>query len=439
MTNPLKWYKVILYIKPTIRKGNANMNIPESQEKVKHIFKHIFKPIIANLKGGDKRECAAEIALAYGNGGQTFAAEEFRMGRNTVRKGMREIESGEKIKDRYDQRGRKKTAERLPKLENDIKALLDSQSQADPKFQTDRLYTNMTIGEIRKHLIEQNGYADEDLPTNRTLNTIVNEMKYTLKTVKKTEPIKRIEETEFIFENLQRLHEEAVEDDNVVRLSGDAKDKVKVGKFSRGGKSRVNVRAYDHDFGSEYITPYGLMDVKTQETYIYLSETKATADFIVDALIDFWVSHGYAGSGKKLLLDLDNGPENSSHRTQFMKRLVEFSIDYDVEITLAYYPPYHSKYNPIERVWGVLEVHWGGALLDSKETIKKYIETATYGKKNLNAQLVGAEYESGVKLNKKTMKIYEKAIERIAGLEDYFVRISPEKCKEVLPYSYCYC
>jgi len=68
---------------------------------------------------------------------------------------------------------------------------------------------------------------------------------------------------------------------------------------------------------------------------------------MVDRLIDYWESHGYVGSGKKLLLNQDNGPKNSSRRTQFIKRLEEFSIDYDVEITLVYYPPYHSKYNPI--------------------------------------------------------------------------------------------
>jgi len=411
------------------------MNIPESLKKVKHVF----KPLLTRLTGRQKRESAAEIALEYGIGGQTFVAEEFRMSRNTVRKGVHEIESGEKIEDRYDQRGRKKTTEKLPELENQIRTILDSQSQADPKFQTDRLYTDLTIEEIRRQLIKQFGYADDILPTSRTLCTIVNELKYTVKTVKKTEPIKKVEETELIFENLKRVHEEAAKDDNVVRLSGDAKDRVKVGDFSRGGKSRVEVKAYDHDFGDEYITPYGIMDVKTQETDVFLNETKATADFIVDSLIDFWVSHGYAGSGKRLLLNLDNGPENSSRRTQFMKRLIEFSIDYDVEITLAYYPPYHSKYNPIERVWGTLEQHWGGALLDSVETIKKYIETATYGQKHLSAQLVEAEYETGIKLNKKTMNIYEKAIERIEGLEDYFVRISPKRCKEVLPYRYCYC
>jgi len=411
------------------------MILTEGWEKVKQVL----KPIMPKLSGSDRREAAAEIALEYGKGGQTYVAEAFRMSRNTVRKGIDEIKSGIKTEDKFNERGRKKATEKLPDLENQIKAVLDSQCQADPKFQTDRLYTKMTIGEIRKQLIKQYGYADEELPSDRTLDTIVNDMKYTLKTVKKTEPIKRVDETEFIFENIARVNEVAAKDDDIVRLSADTKDRVKVGCFSRGGKSRVEVKAYDHDFGDEYIVPFGIMDVKEKTTDVYLSETKVTADFMVDRLEEFWVSHGYEGSGKKLMLNLDNGPENSSHRTQFMKRLIEFSIDHDVEITLVYYPPYYSKYNPIERVWGVIEVHWNGELLDTEGTIKNYIETTTYDHKCLSAEIIDRVYETGVKLTKKVMDIYEKALERIRGLEDYFVRISPKRCKEVLPDMYCHC
>jgi hypothetical protein len=342
MTEPLGWCKVIL-VKTTMGRELSNMSLSEPLEKVKHVI----KPIMDRLSGKDKRRCAAEISQAYGSGGQTYVSEAFEMSRNTVRKGEREIESGERIEDKYDQRGRKRTTEKLPELEGQIKTILDSQSQADPKLQTDRLYTNMTVEEIHRQLVKQYGYAEEELPTNRTLNTIVNGMRYTLKTVKKSEPVKKVEQTELIFENLNRVHEKAANDDNTVRLSADTKDKVKKGRFSRGGKSRVEVKAYDHDFGDEYIIPYGIMDVKEQTTQVYLSETKVTADFMVDRLIDYWVSHGYAGSGKKLLLNQDNGSENSSRRTQFIKRLEEFSIDYDVEITLVYYPPYHSKYNPV--------------------------------------------------------------------------------------------
>jgi transposase len=77
-----------------------------------------------------------------------------------------------------------------------------------------------------------------------------------------------------------------------------------------------------------------------------------------------------------IVINADNGPENSSRRTQFIKRLVDFSQSEQVSVELAYYPPYHSKYNPIERVWGVLENHWNGEILDIVE--KAIIQNQTY-------------------------------------------------------------
>ena len=69
-----------------------------------------------------------------------------------------------------------------------------------------------------------------------------------------------------------------------------------------------------------------------------------------------------------LLLHQDNGPENHSRRTQFMHRLVVFAQTHQINLRLAYYPPYHSKYNPVERVWGILEQHWNGSILDEVDT-----------------------------------------------------------------------
>jgi len=218
----------------------------------------------------------------------------------------------------------------------------------------------------------------------------------------------------------------------IVRLSIDTKDRVKIGEFSRGGESRVTVEAYDHDFGDKYAVPFGIYNFKDKTVEIYISETKVTADFIVDCLEEYWVSHGYSNSGKKLLLNADNGPENSSQRTQFMKRMVEFSAEYNTEVILAYYPPYHSKYNPVERIWGALEQHWNGDLLDTTETVIKYAQSMTYDKKHPIVTLIDKVYETGVKVSKKVMRVYEKALDRMAGLEKWFVRILPDKCREAL-------
>ncbi len=86
---------------------------------------------------------------------------------------------------------------------------------------------------------------------------------------------------------------------------------------------------------------------------------------MVDRLEELWKTFAPEDRPHTLVINADNGPENSSRRTQWMKRLTEFSDTHQIRIRLAYYPPYHSKYNPVERLWGVLENHWRGELLDS--------------------------------------------------------------------------
>jgi transposase len=76
---------------------------------------------------------------------------------------------------------------------------------------------------------------------------------------------------------------------------------------------------------------------------------------------------------------MDNGPDNNSHRTQFIKRIVDFAYSNSLHVRLGYYPPYHSKYNPIERVWGRLENHWNGELLDSEEKVLGLASTIILG------------------------------------------------------------
>jgi len=120
---------------------------------------------------------------------------------------------------------------------------------------------------------------------------------------------------------------------------------------------------------------------------------------------------------------MDNGPENNSRRSQFMKRMVEFSKRYSVNISLAYYPPYHSKYNPIERVWGRLENHWNGELLNSVEKVLGLARTMTWKGRNPVVSFFTKNYDKGVRLTKKAMDKIEKTIHRINGIEKWAVDI----------------
>ena len=210
-------------------------------------------------------------------------------------------------------------------------------------------------------------------------------------------------------------------------MSIDTKATVKVGPFSRGGKSRVAVQAADHDFQPETtVTPVGLFLPEYDELYLYGVTSRVTSDCLVDRLEAWWatVRERFAHI-TTLVLNLDNGPENHSRRTQFMGRLVGFVAATGLTVRLAYYPPYHSKDHPIERCWGILETHWNGALLDSVEAVLGFAGTMRWKGKTPVVQVVTTTYQTGVALTKEAMAEVEKQLARLVGLEKWFVDIVP--------------
>ena len=143
------------------------------------------------LKGSARRMFMARAVRNLGPGGQRRAARELGWNRVQVRKGRHELESGITCVDGFALRARKRAEERLPHLLTDIRAIVDSQSQADPQFRTRRLYTRLTAGEVRQQLIVQKGYTTEELPCERTIATKLNRLGYTLTQVAKSQPQKK--------------------------------------------------------------------------------------------------------------------------------------------------------------------------------------------------------------------------------------------------------
>lgn len=123
------------------------------------------------------------------------------------------------------------------------------------------------------------------------------------------------------------------------------------------------------------------------------------------------------------MLNLDNGPENHSHRTQFMGRLVAFVQRQQVSVRLAYYPPYHSTYNPVERCWGILENHWNGALLESLDAVCGFTTSMTWKGVHPAVEVVTTTYATGVKLTKEAMTAVEAQVVRLRDLDKWFVDI----------------
>jgi hypothetical protein len=142
------------------------------------------------LKASQRRLFMAKTVAAIGRGGQIWAEVHLGWNRQTVRKGMHELRSGMTCADAFHCRRRKPAEEHLPRLLDDIRSIADGQSQADPKFQTDRLFTRISAAEVRRQLIATKGYTDAELPTPQTINTKLNLLGFRLSKVAKSRPQK---------------------------------------------------------------------------------------------------------------------------------------------------------------------------------------------------------------------------------------------------------
>jgi Rhodopirellula transposase DDE domain len=154
-------------------------------------FKTLLIETAKSLKGSARRLFMARTVQELGRGGQQRAACELGWGRMTIRKGMHELDSGLVCVDAFALRGRKPAEDHLPKGLIDIKAIVDSQSQTDPQFRTNRLYTRLTAAEVRRQLIAQKGYTDAELPTAETIGTKLNDLGYYPTKVAKSQPQKK--------------------------------------------------------------------------------------------------------------------------------------------------------------------------------------------------------------------------------------------------------
>jgi DDE family transposase len=238
---------------------------------------------------------------------------------------------------------------------------------------------------------------------------------------------KKLPQTEAIFARLSEENGAADASEDTLRLSLDAKASVKIGLFSRGGRTWAQVEALDHDFKADAtLTPFGILLPRYGELSLYFVQSALTSDFIVDMVELWWqAARSRFPKVRTLLVNQDNGPENSSRRTQYVKRLAGFAEASGLVVRLACYPPYHSKYNPIERCWGALEQHWNGSVLDSIPTALRFARTMTWKGKHPLVELVTKSYRKGVKLDKREMAELEKQIERLPGLDKWSVTFAP--------------
>ena len=211
-------------------------------------------------------------------------------------------------------------------------------------------------------------------------------------------------------------------------MSIDCKATVHIGDVSRGGLTRGDHRACDHDLGlKEKYVPCGIVDEESGQLHITFGSSYKTSDFIVDALEAWWAALDTSEqvAMTRLQIKMDNGPESSGRRTPFLHRMVVLCDTIGKPIQLLYSPPYHSKYNPIERCWGILELHWNGTKLVDVETMLAWAKSMTWKGIHPIVALSRKAYHKGVTLSKRAMQAVEARLERHPELPQWDILIHP--------------
>jgi DDE family transposase len=147
----------------------------------------------------------------------------------------------------------------------------------------------------------------------------------------------------------------------------------------------------------------------------------------VDALAAKWAAlEAHEKAATSLLhITMAHGPERSGRRTQFLPRIVQRADHMQKPLQLLYYPPYPSKYNPIERCWGILELKWHGTKRIDAETMVEWAKRMTWKGLAPVVALSHKVYPKGIALGKAAMQAVEKRLERHPALPKYDIVINP--------------
>ena len=187
------------------------------------------------LKGHERRLFMAEVTLELCDGNPRQAESHFGWGRATVDKGLHELQQGVRCLENFAARGRPRLEVKTPQLAQDIRAIVEPHTQADPELKSARRYSNLSAAEVLEAL-QKKGYTKENLPSERSMRDILNRMNYRLKRIQKGKPLKKTAQTNAIFANVKAVKKE-IKGPDTLEISVDTKAKVNEGDYARGGKN----------------------------------------------------------------------------------------------------------------------------------------------------------------------------------------------------------
>jgi hypothetical protein len=368
------------------------------------------------LSEKDKRRYAGIEALKLGRGGFIYIAGVLGCSRKLVAKGMKEIlklaaNSGYDKRTRNPGSGRKRYDETYPDIDEKFLDVLENYTAGDP-MKDKVLWTNLTPKEIAKRLAEKH-----DIRVSvEVVRKLLEKHNYRRRKTRKRQTMKKTKNRNEQFENIARLKAKYEAAGNPI-ISLDTKKKEYLGNFYRDGHlyTLEEIEVYDHDFLSfaeGVVIPHGIYDIKKNTGYINLGTSKDTTEFACDCLRNWWYDQGRYDYrlATSILILCDGGGSNSSRYYIFKEDLQKLADEIGVEIRIAHYPPYCSKYNPIEhRLFPHVTRACQGVIFKNIEIVKELVEkTKTSRGLKVTVKIVDKVYKTKRKVAegfKETMQI----------------------------------
>ena len=381
---------------------------PDIEQKMKQFYD--------TLSEKDKRRYAGVEAMKFGRGGLAYIKRVLGCSQKTIFKGLKELAaltSANKAEQRIrvSGGGRKGYAETHLGIDEKFLAVLKYDTAGDPLDETIR-WTNLRPWEIVQRLAER-----YELEVSRTVvRKLLHKHHYRRRKALKKQTLKHVLHRNEQFENITRLITVYKKAGHPI-LSMDTKKKEYLGNFYRDGHlyTLEQLLTYDHDFTSlaqGVVIPHGLYDLQRNVGYINLGTSKDTGEFACDCLRNWWYNQGQYDypHATALLLLCDGGGSNSSRHYLFKQDLQQLADEIGIDIRIAHYPPYTSKYNPIEhRLFPHVTRACQGVIFTSIELVKELIEkTQTSTGLKVTVQIIDKVYKTGRKVAddfKQTLRI----------------------------------
>ena len=284
-------------------------------------------------------------------------------------------------------------------MDEAFQGVLRDRTAGDP-MRDDIQWTNLTQQAIA------DGLAEEGFGVSRTIvKQLLAKHDYVKRKAQKSQAMGQVRDRNSQFENISHLKQAYWNSSNPI-LSMDTKKKEYLGNFYREGQlyTQTVIQTYDHDFTSAaqgVIIPHGLFDLKRNAGYLYLGTSRDTSEFACDNVARWWQHYGrrHYPHAESLLLLCDSGGSNNASHYVFKEDLEKLTDRIGIAIRVAHYPPYTSKYNPIEhRLFPHVTRACQGVVFESIDLVRKLMaKTSTKKGLRVFVKIIDRLYETGRK------------------------------------------